>query len=166
MATPSTTHAPWLPVCAATLVALATACQQAPPNTHDAGLASLRQADSAFAHAVAAEDLEATMAFYADDAALLTANAPTTTGRDAIRKAFIDLFASAGFSLDWALTGADVSKSGDLGYTVGTYQMTVPGPKGQLLSDKGKYVTVWKKQADGSWKVVIDIGNSNLPSAK
>jgi ketosteroid isomerase-like protein len=47
---------------------------------------------------------------------------------------------------------------------MGTYQGTMNDAKGKPITDRGKYVTVWKKQADGNWKVVVDIFNSNLPA--
>jgi ketosteroid isomerase-like protein len=56
-----------------------------------------------------------------------------------------------------------VAKSGELGYTSGTYQMTFNDPSGKPISDTGKYVTVWKKQSDGGWKVLLDSFNSDLP---
>ena len=166
MVTRSAIRAGWLPLWAATFVVLGAGCQQTPPDTRDADLASLRQADSAFAAAASAKDLNALIAFYADDAAMMMANAPATIGREAIQKAFGDMLAAPDFSISWQATGADVSRSGDLGYTVGAYQLTVAGPKGKPVSDKGKYVTVWRKQADGTWKVVIDTANSDLPAGQ
>ena len=73
--------------------------------------------------------------------------------------------ANPGFALSWQLTKAEASRGGDLGYTVGTYVLTLHDPKGEPVTDRGKYVTVWKKQADGSWKVAADIFNSDLPAA-
>jgi mannose-6-phosphate isomerase-like protein (cupin superfamily) len=66
------------------------------------------------------------------------------------------MFAAPGFSLQWTATKAEISGSGDVGYTAGTYQI---GP------EKGKYITVWKKQADGSWKVTEDIFNGDAAPA-
>ena len=68
------------------------------------------------------------------------------------------------FSLTFATTRADVAKSGDLGYTVGAYTMTMSDPKTKKsITDKGKYVTAYKKQADGTWKAVADMDSSDLP---
>jgi hypothetical protein len=44
-----------------------------------------------------------------------------------------------------------------------TYEQTFTDPKGQPVTDRGKYVSIWRKQADGWWKVVQDIFNSDLP---
>jgi ketosteroid isomerase-like protein len=57
-----------------------------------------------------------------------------------------------------------VARSGELGYTSGTYDFSMKDASGKIISDKGKYVTVWKKQADGTWKVLLDTYNSDLPS--
>jgi hypothetical protein len=46
---------------------------------------------------------------------------------------------------------------------MGAYQMTTKSPRGQLVEDHGKFLEVWKKQADGKWKVVADVYNSDLP---
>ncbi|MGH8286688.1 MAG: DUF4440 domain-containing protein [Steroidobacteraceae bacterium] len=61
-----------------------------------------------------------------------------------------------GFAIKWTPEKAVVGASGDVGYTTGTYEMTAEG-----ATERGKYVTVWKKQSDGSWKVVEDIFNAN-----
>jgi len=61
--------------------------------------------------------------------------------------------------LKWEPLFADVSCSGDIGYTYGRYERTVTGPAGNRKTSSGYYVTIWKKQADGSWKFVFDTGN-------
>ena len=81
---------------------------------------------------------------------------PVITGGEAIRKTFAAMTSAPGFSLSWTPTKAEVGASGDIGYTAGTYQSTMGG-----VAEKGKYVTVWKKQADGAWKVTEDIFNAD-----
>lgn len=63
------------------------------------------------------------------------------------------------FRLTWEPMDADIARSGDLGYTYGTY--LISSMKGDSLGT-GTYVSVWKKQADGSWKFVFDAGNEGL----
>jgi ketosteroid isomerase-like protein len=58
-----------------------------------------------------------------------------------------------------------VAKSGDMAYSWGTYDLTATGPDGKPMQDQGKYATVWKKQADGSWKSVLDTFNTSTPMA-
>ena len=59
----------------------------------------------------------------------------------------------------------EVMVAGDLAVENGTYEMTLLPKGGKEMVDKGKYLTVWKKQADGSWKIVRDINNSDRPGA-
>ncbi len=65
------------------------------------------------------------------------------------------------FILSWEPIYAKISGSGDLGYTYGTYTSTVRAT-GEI--SKGTYVTVWEKQADGTWKFVLDTGTEGLPA--
>jgi hypothetical protein len=74
------------------------------------------------------------------------------------------MVANPGFAVGWQPTTVEVSTAGDLGYTVGTYESTLQDEHGNPVTDRGKYVTVWKKQPDGKWKVVADIFNSDLPA--
>ena len=65
--------------------------------------------------------------------------------------------------LEWEPLFADISLSGDLGYTLGSYIATVFQSEGDPLVRHGHYVTVWKKQSDGNWKFVFDGGNQAAP---
>ena len=68
------------------------------------------------------------------------------------------------FTIQSQLTDLDVAQSGDLGYTQGTLTDTSTDPKtGKVVTDRGKWLTVRKKQADGSWKIVRDTFSSDLP---
>jgi ketosteroid isomerase-like protein len=58
--------------------------------------------------------------------------------------------------------GADVAASGDLGYTFGTYVFITKDKDGKPFREYGKYTSIWKMQKDGSWKVVLDMGNATL----
>ncbi|MGA8309112.1 MAG: nuclear transport factor 2 family protein, partial [Terriglobales bacterium] len=61
---------------------------------------------------------------------------------------------------------AEMAASGDLGYTFGNYVLKSKDKDGHAVAHYGKYATVWKKQKDGSWKVVMDMGNSSPNPAK
>lgn len=122
-------------------------------------------ADQQWLKVFAAKDLEKSVALCADDGSVLAPNAPLATGKEAIGKLFSGFFALPALQISWHPTKAQVAKSGELGYTSGTFQMTFNDPSGKPISDTGKYVTVWKKQSDGSWKVLLDIFNSDLPVA-
>jgi ketosteroid isomerase-like protein len=66
-----------------------------------------------------------------------------------------------GTTLTWTPLKADMSASGDLGYTYGNYVYTTKNKEGKLVANYGKYTSIWKKQKDGQWKVVVDMGNSS-----
>jgi ketosteroid isomerase-like protein len=74
----------------------------------------------------------------------------------------VPILADPNFSLTFQSTRAMASKGGDMVYSQGTYTMTMTNPKTkEPITDKGKYLTVYTKQADGSWKVVADTFNSD-----
>jgi uncharacterized protein (TIGR02246 family) len=147
------------------LLAFTTACTQAPPpDTHDADVQSLKDTEAALAKAMAARDYDKSMTYYADDASLLVSNAPAFNGKDAFRAAMKPMFDDANFALAFQASRVEVAKSADLGYTQGTYTLTITDPKTKKpVTDKGKYVTTYKKQADGAWKAVADMVSSDLP---
>ena len=103
------------------------------------------------------------MSFFADDAVVLMPNVGPVKGREAIRKTKVAGFARPGFSLRWKPEYADISASGDLGYTYGPYTLTFLDAAGKKVTRTGRYFTIWKKQKDGSWKVVIDNGVQDDP---
>ena len=101
-------------------------------------------------------DTEKFLSYFAPDASAYPQGMAVATGAAAIRDAFTKMSSMPGFSLAWTPTKADVSATGDLGYTAGTYEMMMTG-----ASEKGKYVTVWKKLSGGEWKAMEDIFNGD-----
>jgi ketosteroid isomerase-like protein len=65
--------------------------------------------------------------------------------------------------LTWTPTEADAAASGELGYTWGRWEYRDKTQDGKPVDIKGTYVTIWKRQADGTWKVVLDGGNPDQP---
>mgnify|MGYP003575850844 CR=1 FL=1 len=78
-------------------------------------------------------------------------------GREAIYQTMLNFPKG---ELLWEPAGSDIARSGELGYTWGTYEFRTTDAEGKAVTHHGKYVTVWKKQQDGRWKFVADIGNS------
>ena len=120
---------------------------------------AVRDADEQWSKVAGAKDLDKTVAFYTDDAVVLPPNQAAVTTKDGIRnlwKGFLDSLTD----ISWKTTRVEMAKSGDMGYLIGTYEMTLKdGSK-----DKGKYCEVWRKQADGKWKVSADMFSSDLPA--
>jgi uncharacterized protein (TIGR02246 family) len=155
-------------LCGTAVIALSmAACNQTPPpapDTHDADVKAITDTEVQANQAWAAKDLEKAMAFYADDAVLMTPGSEAVNGKDAVRASMKDMMADPALSLTFQSSKVDVAKSGDLGYTVGTYKLTVTDPiTHKPINDHGNYVTTFRKQADGSWKAVADIASSAVP---
>ena len=150
---------------AITLVVIFAGCKQAPPpapNTHDADVKAIRDVEAAAVQAFAAKDVDKLAAFYADDASVLSPDAPAINGIAAIKTALKQFFADKNFTNTIASDKVDAAKSGDLGYSQGAFTMTMTDRKSKkLLTERGKYVEVFRKQADGGWKAVADILNED-----
>ena len=145
------------------LVLVTSGCAQ--PVDIEAERAALLQADAAWSQVASAKDLDGMISFLAEGALMFPPNATMVTGEVALRELWSEEFATPGYAVSWQASKAEVSAGGDLGYTVGTYEGAMNDPEGNLVTDRGKYVTVWKKQPGGSWKAVADIWNSDQPAA-
>jgi ketosteroid isomerase-like protein len=133
----------------------------APAADPDAIAAALTQLDDEWSKAAATRNADSVASFYAADAIAYPPDAPVATGQAAARDVWAAGFADSTYSISWTTARAGVSKSGDLGYTAGTYQESYRGPDGNTITMKGKYLCVWAKQADGSWKATNDMWNAD-----
>ena len=145
------------------------ACTQAPapaPDTRAADERAIRDIEAQWVKDFQAKDLEKETSVYADEASFLMTNMPIQTGKNAIRVAHKLILEDPNFGVDFAPTKVVVSRSSDVGYAQGAYTFTYSDPKTKKpVTEKGKYVDVYQKQADGSWKVVEDIFNADAPAA-
>jgi uncharacterized protein (TIGR02246 family) len=147
--------------CLAVLL-LTTACKQPPPaDTPAADEQTIRDLDAKWEKTAGARDLDGTLSFYSRDAVVLPGNAPIVIGKDAIRALWVSLL-SPDISLSWQANKVDVSRSGDLAYVIGTYTLSAKDAQGKPATDRGKFLEVYKKQGDGSWKIAVDMYNSDL----
>jgi len=146
------------------LAALLTSCTSSMPDTHDADVAALKDTEAAWVKDAATKDLDKFVAHYTDDASVLIPETPIFTGKEAIRGGLKPMLSDPNFAVTFAATKVDVAKSGDLGYTQGPFSMTTSDPKTKApVTEKGKYLTVYKKQTDGSWKAVEDTFMADAP---
>ena len=123
----------------------------------------IRALDEEFIRNVNSGNVEALVsAFYAEDAQLLPPNAPLMSGHAAIKECWRGMV-SAGLKIS-VLETKRIEESGDLAYGVGVYELTLSPPGGGTISDKGKYVVVYRRQPGGAWKAVADIFNSSRPA--
>jgi ketosteroid isomerase-like protein len=124
---------------------------------------TLKQLEAEFMKAAAEKGSAGYMSYYADDAVEVPNGADAIPGKANIAKTmgFLD---DKNNHLTWTPVGADMSSSGDLGYTYGTYEFQSLGKDGKPVVTHGKYTSIWKRQKDGSYKVALDMGNSSTES--
>lgn len=150
-----------------TFALLTSGCSNAPtppPDTHAADLQAVKDVETAWNKDVATKDPDKWAGYFAEDGSGLYPGAGILNGKAAIRAAIAPFMADPNFSLSFQSTRAMASKGGDMVYSLGTYTMTMTDAKTKKpITDKGKYLTVYMKQADGSWKAVADTFNSDSP---
>jgi ketosteroid isomerase-like protein len=151
-----------LPVLAAALLAgviVHSLTRPASSATRKATADTLIQLEGEFMKAAAEKGSAGYMTYYADDAVELPNGVDFLKGKEAIAKTmtFLD---DKNNSLTWTPVGADISSSGDLGYTYGNYEFRSKDKDGKPTVDHGKYTSIWKRQKDGNWYVVLDMGNA------
>ncbi len=128
--------------------------QRSNPNDDEQ---AIRKLDKDWSAAAQTKDVDKTVSFYSDDASALPFNAPIATGKDQIRQVWAHLTSLPGFALTFGPTKIEVAKSGDLAYDVGTFELKSNDAQGNVNTEVGKYVVVWKKQPDKQWKAIIDM---------
>lgn len=125
--------------------------------------AELMEADVAFGDAVANRGAEGWASFFAPGGSMISQGIGEIHGQAQILAAMEEAFADPTYRLTWEPLRAEVSGSGDLGYTVGRYTSSRVGNLGQTTRSSGLYVTIWRRQDDGSWKVEMDLGTPTSP---
>jgi uncharacterized protein (TIGR02246 family) len=120
--------------------------------------ATIRGLDSAWGRAMAAKNVEQTASFYADNASILSPGEPIVTGKSAITASWAGLLTQPGSSITFAPTTVDVS--GDRAYEIGNYEITAIDKAGKPQTTKAKYVVMRGRQADGTWKVLVDVSTT------
>jgi len=128
--------------------------QKSNPNDDEQ---AIRKLDKDWSAAAQTKDVDKTVSFYSDDASALPFNAPIATGKDQIRQVCAHLTSLPGFALTFGPTKIEVAKSGDLAYDLGTFELKTNDAQGNVNTEVGKYVVVWKKQPDKQWKAIIDM---------
>jgi len=136
------------------------------PDTRAADEQAIRDGEALWVKDFASKDVEKVAAHYADDGTSMIPLMTLMVGKDAIRAGLKEEFADPNASLDFHPDKIEVSKSGDMAYSQGKYAFTSTDPKTKKrMIEHGGYVEVYKKQADGSWKVAQDIASQEAPPA-
>jgi ketosteroid isomerase-like protein len=119
-------------------------------------LQEMVETDKAFSAASEKNGMKkAFLEYIADDAVLLRPGFLPIIEGDVIR--FLNAQEDTSFTMTWEPKGADVSSSGDMGFTYGVYKVATADTTLQ-----GTYLNVWRKQDDGTWKFVVDTGNQGI----
>ncbi|NJD20944.1 MAG: DUF4440 domain-containing protein [Gemmatimonadetes bacterium] len=147
-------------------VILAAACAPASPPAPAlaAELTALRAAAPASHDAASGKDAAGVGALYDANAGMIPPNLDLVDGSEGVRGYRFGFITTPGVELRFEIVRAEVSASGDMGWTLALGDITIPRPDGTVGSDLVRDFHVWRKQAAGSWKVVADIWNSGIPA--
>ncbi len=118
--------------------------------------AKIRALDAEWQSAVTAKDLDRTVSFYAQDAVMLIPGAALARGPDAIRASWKLTLADPNFAVKFSPLDVQADRYGHMAYEIGEYLFTGSDSQGHARTSKGKYVGVWSRQSDGSWKAEVD----------
>jgi len=117
--------------------------------------------ENEFAEALASGQTERFAAFLSEDVVGLGADGSIAGGRDAVLAEWKSTLGDPSTQLSWEPLRATVSGGGDMGFTYGEWRMTRESGDGSELLGTGRFVTIWRLEADGVWRVVLDAGNAD-----
>ena len=127
--------------------------------------AAVRKTDADWAAAARTASVEAWMAFYAADAVILLPNDQLTSDKELVRHSVSRLLALPHFSVAWSPIKVQVSWSGEQALLIEAYELRFGDSRGAPVSDRGRRLEIWRKQADGTWKCIVDTWNLDEPIA-
>jgi ketosteroid isomerase-like protein len=119
---------------------------------------ALLAADREFDAQTAEHGVDGWVSYFAEHGSMHLSSGGTVVGHEAIRELMAPFFDDASNSLRWQPESAEILIPGLLGYTRGSYESRSRGDDGETVAAHGTYVSLWKKQDDGIWKVVFDTG--------
>jgi ketosteroid isomerase-like protein len=115
--------------------------------------------------ASAGKDVDKIVSYWSDDAVLIFPGQPVLEGKPAIRAYVEASLKTPGFKIHWVSEKPVFSPDGKLAYMRGTDELTVPGPNGTTITLHLRGISVWRLDADGQWRCVVDISNQQPPAA-
>ena len=152
-------------VAALAAVSLLGACKPAAPAVDKAKIAeAIKAVEVQWVADIKTRDPAKFASYYTSDTTMIMPGGPPAHGAAAVQAGMTESFKDPNFGLEFAADAADVSDAGDMAYTQGHFTEYQTDPTTHAkVSQSGSYVTVWKKQADGSWKAAQDIVTSGGP---
>jgi len=147
-------------------ILLAAACAPPVPPAPDleAELAALRATATAYNDAAGAKDASRVVALYDQDAIMVPPNAEMVNGLEGVEGYRFGFISTPGVELRFELLRAQVSAAADMGWSLSLAYITINRPDGTVGTDLVRDFHVWRKQADGSWRLAVDIWNSGIPA--
>lgn len=118
---------------------------------------ALMDADRAFARVTGERGADGWASFFAADGVMIVPGREVR-GPDQIRELMEQSFGDSTFTISWEPRRAEISAFGDLGYTVGRYETRRSDAGDAPITRRGTYVTIWKSNKEGTWRVVLDVG--------
>ena len=115
--------------------------------------------------ASAGKDVEKIVSYWSDDAVLIFPGQPVLEGKTAIRAYVTESLKTPGFKIHWVSEKPVFSPDGKLAYMRGKDELTVPGPNGAPVTVHLRGISIWRLDADGQWRCVVDISNEQPPAA-
>ena len=124
-------------------------------------IAAIEKADVAWDSASALNSVDGWLSFYTDDAIMMPPGEKVCLDKASRAASIKNMFAIPGASMRFEANKVEVSKSADMGYSTGVYHFKYKDAAGKDVLETGKFDETWKKQADGSWKCIVDIWNAD-----
>jgi ketosteroid isomerase-like protein len=116
--------------------------------------------------AAAGKDLEKILSYWSDDALVIEPGQPVFEGKAAIREYVAASLKTPGFKIHWVSEKPVFSADGTMAYMRGVDEMTVPGPNGAPIIIHTRGMSIWRRDAGGEWRCVVDIANEPPPPAR
>lgn len=123
-------------------------------------LEQILAADRAFDAATADRGAEGWVSYFAPEGAMHLAGGTTVAGHDAILELMQPAFDDPDYSLRWKPENGAMIIPGVVGYTTGSFEQRARDDAGNTVVTRGTYVSMWRKQPDGAWKIILDTGNA------
>jgi ketosteroid isomerase-like protein len=134
------------------LLIIFSACKNPIPVNNDDELKLLRETDKSQSEACNFRNLNRFLTFYDDE--VIGIQNPPIRGKDNMKKFWENLFSLPDYQIKWQVEDVFISQSGDIGYTSGPWQQQWT-QEGKLIKSNGRYLTVWRKYKDGTWKEIV-----------
>lgn len=150
------------------LLAFVLSLSSCSPRTFDADAegAKLLKIDAEWADLASdGKDVEKIISYWSDDATLIFPGQPIIKGKAALRAYVTESVKTPGFKIHWKSEKPVFSPDGKMAYMPGTDEVTVPGPQSSLMTLHYRGISIWRHDADGQWRCVVDISNEEPPPA-